>query len=557
MKEIRLDPVTLSEELLNGEYCQCAFRGERNEIESLLKAENFTAEIKDISQEISQFHLLCEEIVASKIDILKLISSYPLLKVSGFIETTNNNVFVFYSESGCKGVSEYKFAGNYEAQSEGGSGRWAETENVCEPIQTRYKDMHSGGYVYVDYQFPYANKWNRYDFATEDMGIFFIDADTNLTYRNGEYVKIDEAISDDFQIENGILLKYTGVDLEVSVPNTVKEIAASAFSGNRMVQHIQIAEGCLKIGCNAFAWCENLREIELPNSLREIGKSAFICTKINQLYLPKALEKLEFDEIYGLSAHKEIVVPDSCAGFSYCDDVLLDKKKTTAYFCKKSIQGKYTMPETVSKIAPGLFEKSTLLEEVILSPAVQSMPRSVFHGCSSLKTVVLPSGLSSIGEYAFFECKSLEEIHIPETVKSLPPCSFERTSGRIYISGTEMKFSGSSFSCSSACIIAPNLPLKSIPSDLKRAAAKGICAAYIEQMPIPEETISDYVKYLKRQKKALLMFVAKDKNLFDFMVQFKLFLPEDYEALKKQYNLLPELLPLIEENLSDMDKAKS
>ena len=58
------------------------------------------------------------------------------------------------------------------------------------------------------------------------------------------------------------------------LPDDLLRIEAQAFRGTS-VAYVVVPEGCRSIGENAFADCEALRVIELPDSLTDIAPNAF------------------------------------------------------------------------------------------------------------------------------------------------------------------------------------------------------------------------------------------------------------------------------------------
>ncbi|MBQ2714203.1 MAG: leucine-rich repeat domain-containing protein, partial [Clostridia bacterium] len=68
---------------------------------------------------------------------------------------------------------------------------------------------------------------------------------------------------------------------KILIPNTVKEIADSAFRGNKAIKEIVFEENstCERVGDSAFRDCENLESVELPESVKEVGELAFYNTK--------------------------------------------------------------------------------------------------------------------------------------------------------------------------------------------------------------------------------------------------------------------------------------
>jgi hypothetical protein len=61
----------------------------------------------------------------------------------------------------------------------------------------------------------------------------------------------------------------------IAIPNSVKNIGASAFNFCSGLTNVEISEGVTSIGENAFANCDNLSSVTIPDSVLEIGDNAF------------------------------------------------------------------------------------------------------------------------------------------------------------------------------------------------------------------------------------------------------------------------------------------
>ena len=81
----------------------------------------------------------------------------------------------------------------------------------------------------------------------------------------------------DFIIKDGLLIKYTGNDIYVEIPNGVTEIGSGAFAGQAITK-VTIPNGVLVIGNRAFYECIYLTEVVIPKSVKLIEERAFgIC----------------------------------------------------------------------------------------------------------------------------------------------------------------------------------------------------------------------------------------------------------------------------------------
>ena len=75
------------------------------------------------------------------------------------------------------------------------------------------------------------------------------------------------------------------------IPEGVTEITEKeAFPCRADLKCVQIPDGVVKIGDEAFMSCPELEEIYLPDSVKEIGVGAFFhCRKLKTIHIPSGV----------------------------------------------------------------------------------------------------------------------------------------------------------------------------------------------------------------------------------------------------------------------------
>lgn len=91
-----------------------------------------------------------------------------------------------------------------------------------------------------------------------------------------------------FVIEGGTLLRYRGTEKNVSVPDTVEVIGASAFEDKTEVEQVVLPDSVVRIEAYAFWGCDNLHTIVPGKGLTDIGDYAFAgCGGLKQMTVPE------------------------------------------------------------------------------------------------------------------------------------------------------------------------------------------------------------------------------------------------------------------------------
>ncbi len=97
-------------------------------------------------------------------------------------------------------------------------------------------------------------------------------------------------------VGDGVLLSYKGNDSKVTIPEGVRHIAAGAFAKNPRLEVVVIPGDVQDIGEEAFADCNNLKELVMGEGIRNIEDRAFKNSDLNVVSIPSTVEGI------GLSA---------------------------------------------------------------------------------------------------------------------------------------------------------------------------------------------------------------------------------------------------------------
>ena len=240
-----------------------------------------------------------------------------------------------------------------------------------------------------------------------------------------------------FEINGNIATSIPYTHFEI--PESVTKIGWQAFVYATFTS-VTIPDSVTEIGMGAFNYCDNLKELIIPDSVTKlddlIGYYEGICRFCNSLetviigdgvttipdYFASDCRNLKNVHLghnitsIGNSAFDNCTSLPIIDNFRYADTCLveaIDKTLTT-----------YAIKEGTRFIHSMAFYKCTSLTNIEILDSVKSIGQRAFYNCSNLTSVTLGNGLTSIGDGAFYYCTRLTNIEIPDSVTSIGTNAF-------------------------------------------------------------------------------------------------------------------------------------
>ncbi|MEX1307191.1 MAG: leucine-rich repeat domain-containing protein, partial [Eubacteriales bacterium] len=103
-----------------------------------------------------------------------------------------------------------------------------------------------------------------------------------------------------FLIDDGALIRYFGLDTEVTIPEEVTIIGENAFMNKTAMVSVNLPDGLIEIQKGAFENCRSLTSVFLPAGVTEVGSEAFAnCTGLTELTVVGADTAFEADAFLG------------------------------------------------------------------------------------------------------------------------------------------------------------------------------------------------------------------------------------------------------------------
>ena len=213
-----------------------------------------------------------------------------------------------------------------------------------------------------------------------------------------------------FQFSNGVITKYIGPDEIVKVPPTI--------GGQKVIS----------IGYHAFAWCNHVTKVVLPETVKRISSWAFTyCTSLADIKLHEGITTIDSYAFDNCSSLIKIKIPSTVTytGYNLFQNCIrlntVEYAEGTTYIDGYAVKGsaakKIILPSTATEIAPEAFA-GTFITSITIPKGVETIGDRAFYNCYRLQNLKFEKGskLTAIGESVFARCSSIYSVTIPDAV---------------------------------------------------------------------------------------------------------------------------------------------
>lgn len=193
------------------------------------------------------------------------------------------------------------------------------------------------------------------------------------------------------------------IDAEFDIPKGTEIIGDAAFAGCEGLWRISIPNTVSHIGSRAFSGC-SLDEVIIPESVVSIGDLAFErnigLTKAN---LPRSLVSVGDNPFASCEELEKITVEDGNPELGVKDEVLFSRSdmRLVSYPCAREVK-KYKIPAGVKVVGSYAFSQSTI------------------------KQITIPDTVTKIGDYAISDVYDLQKVSVPASVTEIGVDAFGR-----------------------------------------------------------------------------------------------------------------------------------
>ncbi len=228
----------------------------------------------------------------------------------------------------------------------------------------------------------------------------------------------------------------------IIIPDGVKTISACAFQDCYQLENVVIPSSVEYIGRNAFEWTSWLQK--QPNGLLYINNilysyignmpentiinvkegttlivsNAFArCENLKELHIPASVTEIQFDMLYDsphvsvITVSKDNPIYDSRDN---CNAIIESKSNKLLYGCASTV-----IPNSVTSIGENAFYGAHDLVSITIPSSITEIETGAFANCESLTSITIPSSLTELHNGIFCGCCSLKEINLPNSLKSV------------------------------------------------------------------------------------------------------------------------------------------
>lgn len=178
-------------------------------------------------------------------------------------------------------------------------------------------------------------------------------------------------------------------------------------------------------------------EVNLPSSLRIIGKNSLRNGTFTSLTLPEGLERIADGAFTYCSSLSSLTIPESVksigSGVTYGCDALwkiefnaIDAECDPYMISSQSNIMRITLGPNLLRIPSGLFTNNPNIKEVVIPETVEIIDDEAFSYCKALKSITIGDNVRHIGDNAFSN-SAIADFHWPLRLESIGSQAFRQT----------------------------------------------------------------------------------------------------------------------------------
>ena len=246
----------------------------------------------------------------------------------------------------------------------------------------------------------------------------------------------------------------------VTIPDGVETIGEGAFCCCTSLKTVNIPESVTSIGPMVFALCSSLESITVDNNNQyysndEYGvlfnkdKTTLIQypngNKEKSYTIPESVTSIGYVAFAGCENLEDVIIPDTVTSIEYSFYICLSLKSITVdsnnkYYSSDEYGALFNKDKTEFIQYPVSNERTSY----IIPDGITTIDDYAFYWCENLESISIPDGVTTIGDNTFESCTGLMSVIIPKSVTTIGYDAFYKCDNitDVYYLGTEEDWNG-------------------------------------------------------------------------------------------------------------------
>jgi len=216
----------------------------------------------------------------------------------------------------------------------------------------------------------------------------------------------------------------------VSIPNSLVNLGSYVFESCDNLQYTEyenatyLGNSVNKYVVLVAAVSQSITQCVIPEGTKIICPNAFKLTAVSSLNIPASVVAIGEDAFYNCNELTVITVDSDNAVFSSESGILYDKAQTEIILVPAKLSGDVVIPDSVTVLAKNAFKNRTEITSVVIGNGIKILSDYAFSGCSGITSFTIGSGVTTIKDSALENLKGLKSIYIPSNVTQIDGWAF-------------------------------------------------------------------------------------------------------------------------------------
>ena len=222
------------------------------------------------------------------------------------------------------------------------------------------------------------------------------------------------------------------------------------YSKRQSITQVNLPDGLTRIGKSAFLQT-GITNITIPNTVTSIGQNAFWNCNTIKTEIPASVTELGETAFFGTF---NVTVSKSNPAYCCENNIIYNKDKTELIQASQHISGAVIIPETVQTIGAYAFYGCTdLTGDLVIPDSVTTIGESAFSrkdpkNTNKISSIQFGKNVKTVGDCAFLGCTNVTSLRLNEGLQEIGRYAFKdltELTGGLFIPATVTKIGDGAF----------------------------------------------------------------------------------------------------------------